>query len=88
MEKPELFICECNSADHQLVFIHDDEDNMTYVHVHLSTYRGFFKKLKYAIKYVCGYKSRYGAWDEFILKHDDVGRLKEHLDKLKPTQSV
>jgi len=82
-EKPELFICECHSTNHQLVFMYDDDDNRTYVHVYLTTWKNPFRRIWVALKYIFGYKSRYGAWDEFILNPKDVVRLKEHLDKLK-----
>jgi hypothetical protein len=37
----------------------------------------------HAIKYVLGYKSKYGAWDEFILDKTHAESLREvakHLD--------
>jgi hypothetical protein len=42
-----------------------------YVHVHLVR-RSFWYRLKYGLKYIFGYKSRYGAWDEFILDNSHV----------------
>lgn len=83
MDKPQLFICSCFSHEHQYIFTYDQEDNMIYVHPHL-IYRGFWRRLWVAIRYVFGYKCRFGAWDEFILDVDDVSRLKMLLDKVIP----
>jgi hypothetical protein len=40
---------------------------------------GFFVRVKYALKYIFGYKSRFGAFDEFIFKPEDLTKLKEYL---------
>ena len=69
MKKPELIICECNSTDHQLIFLpFEDKEhgNEVYVHVHLTT-QSFWKRLRHGIKYIFGYKSRFGDFDEILL---------------------
>ena len=53
-----------------------------YVNVHLVR-RSFWYRVKYGIKYIFGFKSRYGAWDEFILDKTHAKSLREmakHLD--------
>lgn len=70
----EILICDCNSCEHQIVIRHDKEDNLIYCDVHLVKY-GFFRRLIFGIKYIFGYKSRYGSWDEFVFKP-------EHADKI------
>lgn len=101
----ELFICECHSTDHQMIFIHeyeeeirkDDNGNevrdaddkliydkkypMCYAHVHLSSH-SFWSRVKYGMKYIFGYKSRYGAFDEFIFNPEDAPRLQQLVDHL------
>jgi hypothetical protein len=79
-----ILICSCSSTDHQMV-IYKNTDPLygpeAYVHIHLAK-RPFWYRVKYAFKYIFGYKSRFGAWDEFILepKHLDVLEdLVEHL---------
>jgi hypothetical protein len=52
-----------------------------YFDVHLSTWRGVFRRLWAAIKYVAGYRCRYGEWDEFILSTMDVIRLRSFLEQ-------
>jgi len=55
---------------------------MVYVHVHLNK-KPFWERLKYGIKYIFGYKSRYGAFDEFIFSPDDAERLQSVVNYLK-----
>lgn len=72
----EVFICECNSPEHQLIVRKDNEDNVIYLHVHLIK-RGFLRRLIIGIKYIFGHRSIYGEWDEFIFKEEDLKRVKE-----------
>jgi hypothetical protein len=80
-----LLICSCHSTEHQLVFYKNEEEDgfkEVFLHVHLIK-RSFWYRLKYALKYLFGYKSRYGAWDEFILhpKHaEDLKSIIYHLE--------
>lgn len=80
----EILICECNSTEHQMVFLYDEEDKdrTVYLHVHLNK-RPFLERLIYGVKYIFGYQSRYGAFDEFILNPDDSKKLKDVVKYLK-----
>jgi hypothetical protein len=51
--------------------------------MHLITYKSFWKRLVYGIKYIFGHKSKYGAWDEFIFNPNDADKLQELVDYLK-----
>jgi len=75
-----IFICNCSSLEHQLCFWYDEEYKILYTEVHLITYRGFFKRLWYGLRYAFGYKSRFGAWDEFLFETDDMIKLKEFIN--------
>ena len=81
-EVPEIFICECSSREHQIVMQYDEEDNSIYCHIHL-TKNNFWNRLIIGIKYIFGYKSRYGQWDEFIWMPSHVEKLKELFNKIK-----
>lgn len=70
------------SADHQLVLVKDYEDTIVYAQIHLTTHRKFFSRLVAGIKYACGYKSRYGAFDEIIITKDNYGALKNAVEFL------
>ena len=78
----EIFICECHSLEHQAKFFYDGEDNRLYVYVHLARH-GFWKRLVAGIKYIFGYSSRFGEWDQFIFKEEDEGKLREFLNQIK-----
>jgi hypothetical protein len=84
MEESTILVCSCNSTDHQMV-IYKNIDPLygpeVYIHMHLVK-RSFWYRLKYAVKYLFGYKSRYGAWDEFILEPKHAGKLEDLLQHL------
>ena len=87
MEK-ELVICSCNSTDHQLLFLGwEDKElgNEVYVHVHLPT-QSFWKRLKCGIKYIFGYKSQYGDFDEIVLNKEHAGQLTRVANFLDPSK--
>ena len=89
MDKQLLLICSCYSPEHQII-VHLDEGGdfyppEAYVRIHLVR-QSFWYRLMHAIKYVLGYKSKYGAWDEFILDKTHAESLREiakHLDDEK-----
>lgn len=79
----EIFICQCHSLEHQISFWYDKYQNDLYCEPHLSTHRGFWGRVKIAIRYIFGCKKgKYGAWDEIILKKDDVKKLNKSLKKI------
>jgi hypothetical protein len=65
-----------------MLYSEDDGYPMVYSHVHLNK-RPFWKRFNYGIKYIFGYKSRYGAFDEFIFNPNDAERLQEVVNYLK-----
>ena len=83
-----LLICSCNSTEHQMVFYKSDGTDWyppeVFVHVYLSK-RSFWYRLKYGIKYIFGYTSRFGAWDEFILDSSHVEDLQSIINHLNET---
>lgn len=79
----ELFICECNNTEHQLIFSYFLDDKEVYVSVHLIPEHNILKRIWVAIKYIFGYRSIYGHFDEFIFKDSDADRLQKVVDYLK-----
>lgn len=69
-----ILICECHNVEHQICIYKDEDDGVAYVSVHLIP-GTFFERLRNAIKYIFGHRSRYGDFDEFLFK-------KEHGDAL------
>lgn len=80
MLKHEYFECSCDSNEHSLRFTHDPEDDEVYITTFLSQYRSFFKRVGVAVKYVLGYKCKYGHWDCTMLSKDEALRLKDWID--------
>lgn len=79
----ELFICQCSNTEHQLIFSYFPDDKEVYVAVHLTPEYNIWKRIWMAIKYIFGYKCRYGHFDEFIFKKSDAGRLQKVVNFLK-----
>lgn len=80
----ELFICSCENTEHQIVFSYfeDDDIHNVYATIHLRK-KSLWARLKYGIKYIFGYQSRYGAFDEFIFNPNDARRLQKVVNFLK-----
>jgi len=93
-ETKEVLICDCNSDEHQyLIYYSEDEfpDGQViptvYIHPHLITYKSFWKRVVYGIKYIFGYRTKYGSWDEFIINPKDADKLQEIVNYLKNKQN-
>lgn len=71
-----ILVCECGSTEHQIVIYHDVEEKEVYCHIHLSDVP-FFKRLIRGIRYIFGYKCKYGHWDEFIFNKKDADKVLE-----------
>ncbi len=82
IEKTQFFECCCFSSEHILIFSYCVEDNEVYTTVFLN-HDSFFKRIINAIKYVFGYKCRYGHFDTFILNKDDLNNLINLLQRYK-----
>ena len=80
MEEKKLLICSCHSLEHQILFWY--LDGYLYSEVHLTTWHGFFRRFWYGMKYAFGYKSRFGAWDEFLFDGVQMEELKQFLINL------
>jgi hypothetical protein len=76
-----IVICECGTPEHQLLFIHDPEDDTLYTEVHLAQYLNFFKRLWVGLRYAFGYKCKYGNFDTVIMGKKERTDLSEYLAK-------
>lgn len=85
MEKNELFICECSNVEHQLIFTYfdDETDGDVYMSVRLIPESNIWKRIKNAVKYIFGYRSKYGDFDEFIFRSKDSEKLQSIINYLK-----
>lgn len=81
-EKGIVVECTCWYADHQ-VQLHYSEDapyEGLYLTVHLTSPDNVFQRIWYAIRYIFGYKCRYGAWDELDLDRTDCQKVVTYLN--------
>jgi hypothetical protein len=78
----EFFECACFSDEHTLKFSYDPDENELYTSVYLNQYRSIWKRIWVAIRYVCGYRTKYGHWDCFILRAEDAIRLRSLVDRV------
>jgi hypothetical protein len=80
-DNTEILLCECGSCEHQII-IHKDTDEIKTVvlRTHLVTYKNIFKRSWVAIKYIFGYKSKYGHWDSMIITKNNYQPLKDAIN--------
>jgi len=72
-------VCECNSTEHIVIFqVVDGYEDEIDVEIHL-TPRPFFERIWYGLKYIFGYRCKFGDFDEILL---DKNKLKELLKSL------
>lgn len=77
--------CECSCDEHSFRFCYvpnpwEDDPPELYINVYL-TKRGFFRRLWTALRYVFGYKCRYGHWDTGDINRKSVQELRGWLDE-------
>jgi len=88
MENPEYFECRCSTPEHLLRFWFDDDEEYpcVYISVFLDS-QPWHRRVWAGIKYIMGYKCRYGHFDEFLLRPEDSDRLMSILERLKKAGS-
>jgi hypothetical protein len=75
-----IVLCSCNSTEHQILFLKfEDEPETVYMQIHLSGNKSILGRIGRAIKYVFGYKSRFGDWDDFILEKEQLAEMRQAL---------
>lgn len=90
MGKTDIILCECYSPEHQMIVHYDSDEDcesgfkvpMCYIHIHLNKLP-FWERVKYGINYIFGRQSNYGAFDEFIINPQDVGKFENIVSHLK-----
>lgn len=88
-EQREFLICQCNSIEHQISFnwveyegLESGNEREVYMEIHLAPLN-FWERLKHGVKYIFGYRSMYGDFDEVILRKEDVHKLERVVEFLK-----
>jgi hypothetical protein len=89
MDDPEYFECSCHSPEHTLRFWFDDDED--YPFVYASVFLGsvpWRRRVWLGIRYIFGYKCRYGHFDEFLLRPEDADRLIAVAEALKKAKKA
>lgn len=74
--------CACHTKDHTVFFDYDESDGELYLTIHLVDLGGgFWQRLWRGLKYAFGYKSRFGDWDELIIRQEDCPKIRALLEK-------
>ena len=68
--------------EHQIITHYDSENKQLFLTIHLSNLT-FFQRLWLGIRYIFGYKCKYGNFEEFIFNPKDADRLIELGNLLK-----
>lgn len=74
-ELEELILCNCGDPEHQVIVTSDE--GYAFMEIHLVHYESFWTRLRYALKYILGYKCKYGAFDEIILRKEDAPKFRK-----------
>jgi hypothetical protein len=75
--------CDCYQPEHniRLMYWSDPDDWEAFFSFHLRTWRNPLRRLWVALRYVFGYRCRYGEWDEFLLNVRSAKKLIEFLQE-------
>lgn len=74
----QYFSCACSAMEHTVRLTYYDDDFFLEIFLDNGT---FWNRLVNGIKYIFGFKSKYGHFGSWLLRREDVGRLKEMLEK-------
>lgn len=81
MEK-EILTCVCSSVQHQIVIRYETDENQVYANIYLADLP-IGKRILNAVKYIFGYKSKYGDFEEFIFDKRRYSSFRECSNTLK-----
>ena len=89
MNNQEILICDCESKEHKIIFDFDadfsDDYKEVILSIHLVNHRSFLKRLIAGIKYIFGYKCRFGNFDEIIVNGENYQPFAFMVDFLEKT---
>lgn len=83
--KRTLFLCRCYSIEHSFVVSADEDD--LFIEVHLAS-APLWVRLKNAVRYVLGYKSKWGDFEEILLSPDQALDLGDKMVEWATGESV
>lgn len=94
MKEHRLYLrCECGSADH-LVQFYMDEDfwddgySEMLIHTCMDTWRGFWRRLETAVRYILNRSCQFGNWTEVIVQPCQARELIDLLELFLKTRGL
>lgn len=75
--------CACDSTEHVLRFTLDRESDEIYTDVYLNPWLPWHKRAWRALRYVFGYRCKYGHWDCTIINREGAKKLRAILDEFE-----
>lgn len=84
MDKRLYIECYCHDNEHRVVFTRYEDnwnDKEIYLSYYLSNHDSLLKRIWTAIKYVFGYRSRYGDFGSTILTEKTTQQLRDFLNE-------
>ena len=75
-----IVICQCGNPEHQIII--NTDENESVLQIHLNNLN-LFKRIVLAIKYIFGYKSKYGEFESVIITKENYNPFKEMIKKLE-----
>jgi len=77
----QLILCSCHSDEHQVIFSYWDdgwEPEIEFT-VHLCK-KSLLERIKRGVSYIFGHQSRYGDWDEILLKKEQAIEIRDAIN--------
>jgi hypothetical protein len=83
-----LMVCDCNSSEHTVIvkYFKDDKYGEVFLDIHL-TVKPLWQRIVHAVKYVFGYTSKFGAFDELILTKGHIKDLESIITHIKKVEA-
>ena len=78
----DILVCACHSVEHQIVIQKDNEDKTLYCSIHLIPLP-WYQRIANGIRYIFGYKCKYGDFDEFAFSKKHIDKLEQMINFLK-----
>jgi len=81
MNKKVYIECNCYSIEHVMRFSYlEKEPDEIFIETHLKNYINFWDRFLIAIKYIFGYRTKYGDFDCIIISPTTVTKLRDSLN--------
>jgi hypothetical protein len=78
----EFFLCDCTHAEHTLRANYNQEWNTLNFDIFLATH-SWYKRVWYGLKYMFGFKSKYGHFTDIVFSPKDCDRLIALMSRMK-----